>query len=91
MSTCPYCLTKVDKENNICDNCGAEKGYVSMFSRVRGAFFVTMWGIFLPLTLGVILVILVDSKFLNLTMALFCLSVILLSVYKLTSGAAWYR
>jgi hypothetical protein len=91
MATCPYCLSAVEKNSYVCHNCGAEKGYISLLSRVRGALFIVVWGILAPIILELILVLFVNSIIIFLVASFTFFAVILFSAYKLTSGTAWYR
>jgi len=91
MATCPYCLSAIEKKSNICHNCGAERGYISLLSKVRGALFIVAWGILAPIILDVILVLLVNNIVIVVFMSFAFFAIILFSVYKLTCGTAWYR
>ncbi len=91
MATCPYCLAKTSEKANVCDICGAEKGYISVFDKTRGAGFIVVWGLLLPLLLEVTLIILTGNDMLWLGVSFVLLSIVLLSAYKLASGPAWYR
>jgi hypothetical protein len=92
MAHCPHCLRNVPKEEMLCHTCGAEKGYIHFNRKVRGAIFLVVCGILLPVAVALYVPFWFHgAEILFLPALAVALGLSVFSIYRLVIGPVWYR
>ena len=91
MATCPFCMTEISDQASVCKSCGATKGYTTANGSIYGESQTIIFGVILPLALGIAPFIFFGFNIITLIWLGIMLIPVLFSLFRLKTGGRWYR